>query len=721
MSSQDQANGKGCKSVPDGDGHRLPRNAQLTENNSGSDTNSTPRSIRIASNPTNTVSKATDRLASTPSSIPRSLQHLSDHLSASYNSSGEDSDTNSLRCLPNEPLDKAVAARRLKRHLVTRSPTDKASTRPSVGGSSALRNTNVSDENDDDDDEGGYVGDDNEDEDDSNNNANARDSRVIVDPLTLPSGDTTYGIYRWHRAHDQEADSSSAKRKRHGSFSAMASDSEWDVSYSQRQLNAPGGFRRQFLQERALRQGRPPVNMLTENFVDFIGLYGHFAGGDYPSDEDDEEVVGQGEGEELPVDEDAPLLRRQHSYESSHAIRATASNKKAFFLLMKAFVGTGVLVLPKAFSNGGLLVSAAVMMFVAWYAWHCMILLAEVYLKVGGSYSELGYKLFGNWARKLITISIILAQVGFCSAYTIFVATNVRDLWNTLTGCRYNFSSTFWVLAQLFAYIPLAWVRKIKQFAPFALAANIFIMLGLGYVLLYDIGSIATNGIADIVQYNPLRFPLLVGTAVFAYEGVTLVIPVLDSMTHKDKFSTVLTIALGVCIVIFVGIGSLSYMAFGDSVETVILLNLPKGSPSTTLVQLFYSLAIMLSVPLQLFPAVRILESGIFPPSTSGKGDPRIKWQKNMFRALMVLVIAMIAIFGADQLDNFIAIIGAFSCTPLSFIIPAALHYQISPGRWWTRVKDVILAAIGFVILIYVTYIGIQSWGAAQPPVDRCA
>ncbi|KAI9505422.1 transmembrane amino acid transporter protein-domain-containing protein [Coemansia spiralis] len=485
----------------------------------------------------------------------------------------------------------------------------------------------------------------------------------------------------------------------------------------------PGGFRRQFVHDRAVRAGRRPVTMMTENFVDFIGLYGHFAGGEYPSDDDDDDdddddVYVRGRAaHEVPADVCTPLLRHRSTI-SSRSIHATASSKKAFFLLLKAFVGTGVLVLPKAFSNGGLLASAIIMFFVAWYAWHCMVILGEVYLRVGGSYSELGHKLFGRWASRIITVSILFAQIGFCSAYTIFVATNVRDLWNSLTGCQYNFSPTFWVLAQLLAYIPLSWVRKIKQFAPFALAANIFIMLGLGYVLFYDVFSISAHGIADIVQYNPLRFPLLVGTAVFAYEGVTLVIPILDSMTHQEQFSKVLTIALGLCIVIFVGVGTLSYMAFGESVETVILLNLPKGPP-TILVQLFYSLAIMLSVPLQLFPAVRILESGIFP--RSGKGNPVIKWQKNMFRALMAMVVASVAIFGAEQLDNFIAIIGAFSCTPLSFIFPAALHYQISSGHRWTRFKDIVLAAVGTVILVYVTYIGIRSWGAAPPPIDRCA
>ncbi|KAJ2808060.1 hypothetical protein H4R20_001016 [Coemansia guatemalensis] len=616
---------------------RLPSNAQQQQQQS-QPTVPIPQRRRKG---TGSIARATDRLATPPVQLPRSL-----------------------------PLDDAgteAMARRVGRHLV--------STRTSIGS----RMTQG--------DEDGYAGDTNDEEDEG----------MPVDPLTLPSGDVTYGIYRWHRSEN------APQHTRRGSFGGVASDSEWDMPYSQSQMAVPGAFRRQFVRDRAEREGRAPVTVLTYNFVDFIGLYGHFAGGDYPSDEDEPEERES---------ERAVLVRRSSSARPTN----TASGRKAFFLLLKAFVGTGVLVLPKAFANGGLAASAGVVAVVAWYAWHCMTLLGEVYLRVGASYSDLGAQLFGPWAGTVITVSIVTAQVGFCSAYTIFVATNARSVWDALTGCRMSLSPTFWVLAQLLAYIPLAWVRRIKQFAPFAMTANACIMAGLAYVLLYDVGHIWSHGMAQIVMFNPTRFPLLVGTAVFAFEGVTLVIPVVDSMARPNTFPKVLTAVMLVCIVVFCGIAALSYMAFGESVETVVLLSLPPAAP-TVLVQLLYSLAIMLSVPLQMFPAIRILEAGIFP--RSGKGNPVVKWQKNMFRALLAAVVAAVAIFGAEQLDNFIAIIGALSCTPLSFIYPALLHYRISTGRW-TRIKDLILAAAGFVILIYVTYMGIKSWGASPPPVDQC-
>ncbi|KAJ1842459.1 hypothetical protein LPJ70_003807, partial [Coemansia sp. RSA 2708] len=547
------------------------------------------------------------------------------------------------------------------------------------------------------------------------------DEEVTVDPFKLPSGDITHHLYRWQEEHSSQSSRRESTRRRHTrtrSFSAVASDSEWDVAFTPNQIRAPGGFRRQFIHDQAERQGRP-ANIVTANFVDFIGLYGHFAGGDYPSDEDDDEEEEEEEAEPygVPPTERTRLLRLAHK--QSRDLKATASPRKAFFLLVKAFVGTGVLVLPRAFFNGGLLFSSVLMSAIAWYALHCMILLSDVYLKVGGSYGDLALKLYGKPLKYCVMVSIVLAQLGFCCAYVIFVATNMQDLWNTITQCKYQLSTEKWILIQLLIYIPLSFVRKIKKFASLSMVGNLFILLGLGYLFFYDFWSIVTKGPGEVVQFNPSKFPLLVGTAAFSYEGISLVIPIVESMERKDKFNTVLTASLVICAGLFVFIGALSYLAFGNKVETVILLNLPNGSVWTLGVQFLYSLAIIMSVPLQLFPAIRIIESGMF--SRSGKGNPVVKWQKNLFRSLLVTFIIMVAIFGAEELDNFIAIVGAGACLPLSFLYPVMLHYKALADTWWVRAKDLVLSAVALVGLVYVTFISIETWGSSAPPLDRCA
>ena len=121
----------------------------------------------------------------------------------------------------------------------------------------------------------------------------------------------------------------------------------------------------------------------------------------------------------------------------------------------------------------------------------------------------------------------------------------------------------------------------------------------------------------------------------------------------------------------------MSYLTFGADVQTVVIVNLDTSSRLTQTVskcsiisermpilclyqvQFLYSLAILLSVPLQLFPAVRIMENGLF--SRSGKGNIRVKWQKNLFRFATVMFCAVLSYVGASDLDKFVSFIGSFA------------------------------------------------------------
>lgn len=113
--------------------------------------------------------------------------------------------------------------------------------------------------------------------------------------------------------------------------------------------------------------------------------------------------------------------------------------------------------------------------------------------------------------------------------------------------------------------------------------------------------------------------------------------------------------------VLFGGAGVLSYLAYGSEVQTVILVNLPSDQKFVQVVQFLYASAILLSTPLQLFPAVRIMENSFFKKAPSGKMSPKVKWEKNLFRASMVMVCYCVAWLGASDLDKFVSFIGSFA------------------------------------------------------------
>lgn len=110
----------------------------------------------------------------------------------------------------------------------------------------------------------------------------------------------------------------------------------------------------------------------------------------------------------------------------------------------------------------------------------------------------------------------------------------------------------------------------------------------------------------------------------------------------------------------------------------------------------------MLSTPLQLFPAVRIMEQGIFDVK-SGKYSNRVKWQKNIFRSLTVLGCALISWAGARDLDKFVSLIGSAACVPLCFCYPPLLHLKAVANSRKAKVIDLLLIVFGIIMAVYTT------------------
>ena len=483
-------------------------------------------------------------------------------------------------------------------------------------------------------------------------------------------------------------------------------------------FNVPGGFRREFLlnqqqhrDERleALRTTTP--NFLTKNFIEFLSIYGHFAGEEL---EDDENIANH--YKYLLPHEQAPLLQ-----DDNFNPRGTATDRKAYFLLLKAFVGTGVLFLPKAFYNGGLSFSIIVLSLFALLSWWCYLILVftKVATKVSG-FAEIGLKLYGPWFQRLILSSIVISQIGFAAAYIVFTLENLRAFTANVSLYDVTDINIVWfILLQVVIIVPLSLIRDITKLSLLAVFANVFILTGLVtivYFMLYQWLGVNHGHFGKNIEYffNESEFSLFIGTAIFAFEGIGLIIPIQESMIHPNNFPRVLGQVILTIAVIMIMVGSLGYLTFGDKIKTVVLLNLPQDSPMVIITQLLYSLAILLSTPLQLFPAIRLLESKMI--FGSGKSSPSVKWLKNLFRTLFVVFIAYIAYIGGQNLDKFVSFVGCFACIPLVYMYPPILHLKscckIHSGllekeqnnRFWLSLANYVLLVIGAISFVYTTY-----------------
>ncbi|WWC70524.1 uncharacterized protein I206_104475 [Kwoniella pini CBS 10737] len=572
------------------------------------------------------------------------------------------------------------------------------------------------------------------------------DDRFAVAYDALGS-DVTHDLYKWQHTHRPDQPVRSA------SFSHIPLDRSAILDPTLAHIKEPGGFRRNFMSTRAAEQGLEAPNMVR-NVVDFLFLYGHFAGEDLNEDDDldeeeDEEsfpAIASSSGayarRPFTADQDglpsasaargerAPLLgstkrgmsmTRHRRTKSGAASGGTATTTQALLMLLKGFVGTGILFMGKAFFNGGILFSTIVMLAIAGISLWSFLLLVEAYMHVPGSFGDIGGALYGKYMRFTILTSIAVSQIGFVAAYTIFIAENLQAFFMAVTDCRTYIPVRWLIFGQLLVFLPLAMIRNLAKLSGTALVADAFILIGIFYIG-YNEGSVLSKyGIADVQLFNQNSFPLLIGTAVFAFEGIGLVIPITESMREPEKFPRLLSITMFIVAILFAAAGVASYASYGSNIQTVVIVNLPQEDKFVQAVQFLYSVAILLSIPLQLFPAVRIMENGIF--SRSGKHNTSVKWQKNVFRSMIVVFTSLLSWAGSNELDKFVSLIGSFACIPLCFIYPPMLHLKACAKTRKAIIMDYTLIVFGTIVGVYTTVQTVRSLfepGGDKPKLGKC-
>lgn len=117
-----------------------------------------------------------------------------------------------------------------------------------------------------------------------------------------------------------------------------------------------------------------------------------------------------------------------------------SSVQKTVFTILKSFVGSGILFLPKGFENGGMLFSIVVLGISAFFSIVCMLRLTDCTNAIrhvrGVSYGMIGKKAFGKGGKIAVNVSLVLSQLGFCCSYLIFIEKNLRDVIMHFTDCK---------------------------------------------------------------------------------------------------------------------------------------------------------------------------------------------------------------------------------------------------------------------------------------------
>lgn len=394
-----------------------------------------------------------------------------------------------------------------------------------------------------------------------------------------------------------------------------------------------------------------------------------------------------------PPREDTPLVGNVKS-------NPLSSQPKTFANVFIAVVGAGVLGLPYCFKRTGWVMGLLMIFFVGCLTYHCMMLLVHTRWKLESltgfskisSFGDLGFTICGPVGRTVVDVMIVLSQAGFCVSYLIFIANTLANLY---------FGSNIWGISAkglcIWGCFPfqlgLNSIKTLTHLAPLSIFADVVDLGAMGIVMVQDLSIILKN-MSRVRTFGGVSvFFYGMGVAVYAFEGIGMVLPLESEAKDKSKFGRILAISMAFIALMYGGFGALGYFAFGEDVKDIITANFGKGLIST-LVQLGLCINLFFTFPLMMNPVYEIVERRF-------RDGNYCIWS----RWLLVLVVSLTALLVPNFAD-FLSLVGSSVCCGLAFVLPTVFHLLVFKEEmgWKGWTSDVGIAVVGVVLGISGTW-----------------
>ncbi|KAJ8919913.1 hypothetical protein NQ315_006442 [Exocentrus adspersus] len=374
--------------------------------------------------------------------------------------------------------------------------------------------------------------------------------------------------------------------------------------------------------------------------------------------------------------------------------------------LFKGNVGSGIFAMGDAVRNAGIILGPIVVLCLGIICVHCQHLLLcasrtldeKHQLKTAPDFAETVELCFekgpprmqgiSKLVKKIVNVFLCVTQLGFCCIYFVFISENIKQVFDYY---GYEMDVHFHMAVILLPILLTALIRNLKYLAPFSTLANVLMLVGIVIVLYYT-----SQDLPPVSQRVPVarleQLPLFFGTAIYAFEGIGLVLPLHNEMREPNKFKKplgVLNIGMTIVTTLYIVVGMLGYLKYGP--------------------EIIISMSILFTYALQFYIAVDI----IWPNLQAFLGPVKYPvLAESALRAFLVLVTFILA-EAIPFLGLFISLVGAVSSSALALLFPPILElvtrYTYGTLTPLVIFKDCFILLLGFLGMFTGGYESINS------------
>lgn len=266
-------------------------------------------------------------------------------------------------------------------------------------------------------------------------------------------------------------------------------------------------------------------------------------------------------------------------------------------------------------------------------------------------------------------------------------------------------SQNYIFIALLPVALALSYIKTLKRLAIASACANILQAGGIAIIIKYLITEMPRE--PEVKLFKPLpEVALGFGSAMFAFEGIAVVLPVYSRMKRPEQiggYFGIINVSYLLLLILYFSVGVLGYLKFGDGAEGSITINLPKGH-LYNIVRGVFATSIFLTYPLQFYVPYEIIWNGIkskFSVDDKAPQDHYLKFNY-LCRTILVLITFILAMT-VPKLNLMMDLVGSISGTALSITLPAIIHltafWEDTSGssKLFMIIVDLILIMIGII------------------------
>ena len=343
----------------------------------------------------------------------------------------------------------------------------------------------------------------------------------------------------------------------------------------------------------------------------------------------------------------------------------------------------------------------------------------------------IGGHAMGTTGESLSLAALVISNLGIAISYVIFVGNTLADAfqgghtagsgdWVTSVG---SLTINLFTLLMFPLLLGLCSLKDMSKLGASSALGNVALLVVVIMVLYYSGGEISSQT-GSLAAVRVSTFPLFFGISVFSFAMHGVILSLHETMAQPELLPRICDgIAVLVCIV-YATFGAVGYAGYRNLVQQSVLSNLPSGNVAVKIIDVLLCLAMLLSVPLFVFPVFELAEkrwlrepsntrerldvwgdtepvtadpTAMTPPVTPHTSQKRanarrvLELRRSALRTSFVFFIVLLAVLLEAVFADVVSFVGAFSMSFLVFILPSVFFLKLL--RHKSSRCDLVLAA----------------------------